>query len=118
MKKSNSKKAATAERNDEPAPAPSSQAQEPAPVALRRVSVRISADDLAAMQEHFAAGKSGNPLVAVHPPAARKDMSPAQREWRKAYRQRPEVRERNKAYRAERRKRLRAAATAQVSPTI
>lgn len=80
---------------------------------LHRVSVLISEADLRDMQAHFAEGKPGHPLVAVHPPQTR--LTDAQREYRKAYRQRPEVREKMKAYRAARRKRLREAAKQQAA---
>lgn len=78
--------------------------------ALRRVTVRVSEADLEELTKRFAAGETAQ--VTVHAGAKGKQLTDAQREWRAAYRQRPEVRERNKAYRRERAKRIRAAAKA------
>jgi hypothetical protein len=69
--------------------------------------VLISEADVRAMREAFAAGHEA--VVTAHRlvPEA---LTSQQRERRKAYRQRPEVREKQKAYRALRATRLRAAA--------
>jgi hypothetical protein len=84
------------------APAPSSSD------AVRRVMVRISEADYLDMTRHFAEAKPGLPLVSVHP-AAKRQLTTEQRKKRKAYRQRPDVREKQKAYRASRAKRIREA---------
>jgi hypothetical protein len=77
---------------------------------LKRVMVRISEEDFTAMTQHFAEGKSGLPLVSVHPPSSgKRELTPEARAKRKEYRQRPDVREKMKAYRAKRAARVREA---------
>ena len=76
------------------------------PEALRRVMVLVSEADLQAARAAFAEGRSAT--VTVHAPV-RSALTDAQREKRRAYRQRPEVREHMKAYRVLRNKRLREA---------
>jgi hypothetical protein len=72
---------------------PARDADPGAPDKLHRVSVLVSTDDLRAIQAQFAIGQPTS--VMVHPPRRKaKVMSEAQREWRKAYRRRPEVKER------------------------
>jgi hypothetical protein len=73
---------------------------------LRRVAVLISEADVQAMQASFAEGRTAS--ITAHAPAASK-LTDAQREYRKDYRQRPEVRAKQKAYRALRAKRVREA---------
>lgn len=78
----------------------------PAPPSHRRVMVLISEADLLLMKAAFADKQTAS--VTVHPPATR-PLNDDQREKRKAYRQRPEVREKNLAYRKARAKRIRDA---------
>jgi hypothetical protein len=85
---------------------PGTRSPEPAE-RLRRMTVLITETDLQDMQTHFLEGRPGYPLVSVHPPAA-----DAARAYRAAYRKRPEVREKMKAYRALRAARLRNAKAA------
>jgi hypothetical protein len=68
--------------------------------------VLVGESDLASMKAAFAEGRSAT--VTVHPPV-KQELTEAQRERRKAYRQRPEVREKQKAYRTARAQRIREA---------
>jgi hypothetical protein len=79
-----------------------------APTTLRRRMVLISEADVQSMKAAFAAGKEA--VVTVHAVPSR-GLTDAQREKRRAYRQRPEVKERMKAYRQRRAARLREALT-------
>jgi hypothetical protein len=76
---------------------------------LRRRMVLVAESDLQSIRDAFAAKQPVT--VTVHPPE-KQALTEAQRERRKAYRQRPEVREKQRAYRSERSKRLRAAVQA------
>lgn len=77
-----------------------------APATLRRRMVLVSDTDLQSMRDAFAAKQPVT--VTVHPPETQA-LTDEQRARRKAYRQRPEVREKQRAYRRERAKRLREA---------
>jgi hypothetical protein len=77
---------------------------------LHRVTVLVSEADLLSIREAFAQDRTAQ--VTVHMPRTR-ELTDAQREKRKTYRQRPEVREKHKAYRALLAKRIRVAAKAQ-----
>jgi hypothetical protein len=92
-------------------PSPSSPASPTPPLVSttpphRRVMVLISEADLLLMKAAFADKQTAS--VTVHPPVTR-PLNDDQREKRKAYRQRPEVREKNLAYRKARAKRIRDA---------
>src|SRR5262245_46574123 len=84
------------------------------PVPMRRRMVLVSEDELRKMDTAFAEGREAI-VVTVHavPPSS---LTDGQREKRKAYRQRPEVREKQRAYRRERAKRIRAAKKAAAAP--
>ena len=73
---------------------------------LRRRMVLVSEADLQSMREAFAQQRSVT--VTAHVPQ-KMELTDAQREKRSAYRRRPEVREKQKAYRAARAKRIRDA---------
>jgi hypothetical protein len=79
---------------------------EPSATDLRRRMVLVSEADLRSMREAFAQQRSLT--VTVHAPQ-KTELTEAQRERRKEYRQRPEVRAKQKAYRAARARRLREA---------
>jgi hypothetical protein len=76
------------------------------PAELRRRMVLMSENDLQSMATAFAEGRPAT--VTVYRPH-QGPLTEAQREKRKAYRQRPEVREKQRAYRAARTRRLRGA---------
>lgn len=77
--------------------------------ALRRVMVRISETDYSTMMAHFAEEKDGLPAVTVHAPSTgKRELTDEQREKRKAYRNRPEVKDKMKAYRKQRAAKVRA----------
>ena len=77
---------------------------------LHRTYVLITTSDLRIVQEHFAEGRPGLPLISVHPPRSR--TTDKAKAYRQAYRQRPEVKAKMREYRKQRAARLRAAATA------
>jgi hypothetical protein len=76
------------------------------PTTLRRRMVLVSETDLQSMRTAFAAGTTAT--VTVHP-TEKRDLTDEQRLRRKAYRQRPEVRAKQKAYRAARAQKVREA---------
>lgn len=103
----------TKKKKADPAPPPPvPPTPEGASEALRSMTVRVSEANVAMIQASFAEGRPAQ--VTVHPPTKRSD---SQRAYRKTYRQRPDVRERMKAYRTARRKRLREALAAKAETT-
>lgn len=76
---------AVATVHEQPAPAPPEQVvpqieQDEQPI-RHRTYVLITTTDLRIVQEHFAEGRPGLPLVSVHPPRSR--TTDAQREYRR-----------------------------------
>jgi len=81
-------------------------AAEPSATALRRRMVLVSEADIQGMREAFAQQRSAT--VTVHAPQ-KTELTDAQRARRKQYRERPEVKEKQRAYRRARAQRLREA---------
>jgi hypothetical protein len=81
----------------------------PMPPRQRR-TILISNDDVQRMEAAFAAGREAVVTAYALPTCI---LTDGQREKRKAYRQRPDVREKQRAYRRERAKRIREAKKAE-----